>query len=615
MQEEIILSVLEQKNTLALLPTGGGKSICYQLPGLALGGTTLVVSPLIALMNDQVSALKKKGLSAVAITSAMNYKEIEIALNNAALGHVQFLYVSPERLENEDFRKQLSYLPIQLIAVDEAHCISQWGYDFRPSYLNIARVKEYFKQLTVIAVTASATPPIVDDILKKLELENPVVFRQSFERKNLRYVVQLEENKTERLLKIISNIGGSGIIYLKNRKETEDISAWLNRMNVSATFYHAGLKNSVRSERQEKWITNEVRVIVATNAFGMGIDKPDVRFVVNMDLPDSIESYFQEAGRAGRDGKTSYSVLFFTKKDEDQLWDNLEMAFPDLDTIRNSYNAVCNFYQVAIGAGEGLTVDFDIDEVSRLYKLHPVLLYNSIKFLEKENYVSLLDAGYEAAKCFITMRKEDLYNFQIKFPKHEPLLKTLMRSYGGILEQYVHINEKELAYRIKNTAAFVTEQLEFLQKQEVLSYVRPSELPKLIFLRPRVNSKHIELDKKNYDFLKERQKEMISQVIAYANETTICRQVFLLNYFGETDAEACGFCDVCLSKKTKKPGSIKSEIKKALATGTLHIDHLKEKMVRYNDERWTEALNEMIDEGNIQMDEHRNLTLIGNTEY
>jgi ATP-dependent DNA helicase RecQ len=610
MQEEIILSVLEQKNTLALLPTGGGKSICYQLPGLALGGTTLVVSPLIALMNDQVKTLKKKGLSAVAITSAMNYKEIEIALNNAALGHVQFLYVSPERLENEDFRKQLSYLPIQLIAVDEAHCISQWGYDFRPSYLNIARVKEYFKQITVIAVTASATPPIVEDILKKLELEKPVVFRQSFERKNLRYVVQLEENKTERLLKIINNIGGSGIIYLKNRKKTEDISAWLNRVGISATFYHAGLKNSVRSERQEKWITNEVRVIVATNAFGMGIDKPDVRFVVNMDLPDSIESYFQEAGRAGRDGKTSYSVLFYTKKDEAQLWDNLELAFPDLETIRNSYNAVCNFYQVAIGAGEGLSVDFDIDEVSRLYKLHPVLLYNSIRFLEKENYVSLLDAGYEPAKCFITMHKEDLYNFQIKFPKHESLLKTLMRSYGGILEQYVHINEKELAYRIKNTAAFVTEQLEFLQKQEVLSYVRPSELPKLIFLRPRVTSKHIELDKKNYDFLKERQKEKIQQVIAFANETNICRQVFLLHYFGEDDAQACGFCDVCLSKKTKNSGALKSEIRKVLSEGTIHIDDLKEKLIKYNDERWTEALNEMIDDGNIQMDQHRNLTLI-----
>lgn len=593
-----------------MLPTGGGKSICFQVPGLELGGTTLVVSPLIALMNDQVQNLKKKGISAVAISSAMNYKEIEVALNNAAYGHVQFLYVSPERLENEEFRKKLSYLPITLIAIDEAHCISQWGYDFRPSYLRIAELKSYFKELPIIAVTASATKHVLQDIIEKLELDKPAVFKESFARSNLRYVVQLEENKIQRLLKIIGNIGGSGIIYVKNRKKTEQISKQLNQLKISSDFYHAGLKNSVRAEKQERWITNKFNVMIATNAFGMGIDKPDVRFVVNLDLPDSLESYFQEAGRGGRDGKTAYSVLLFTKKDIDTLYEHFEYAFPDLDTIRNCYNAVCNYYQVASGSGQGLSVEFDLDQVVRSYNLHPVLLYNSLKFLEKENYVSLLDAGFEPGKCLMLMQKEELYNFQIKYSKYEPLIKTLLRSYGGILDQYVHISEKDLAYRIKTSKEYVVEQLEFLTKQQVLSYIKQNELPRLIFLQDRINPKLIEFDHKHYRFLKERYKEKVDTVVEYATQDKICRQVFLLNYFDELSTGKCGFCDVCLAEKKKSSSpKIRQEILKQLSKETMHIDQLKEKLIKFNDELWTQELNELVDEGKVLMNKDRHLSL------
>lgn len=610
MQEDIILSVLNKKDTIALLPTGGGKSLCFQLPGLILGGTTLVVSPLIALMNDQVQNLKKKGISAVAISSAMNYKEIEIALNNAAYGHVQFLYVSPERLENEDFRKQLSYLPITLIAVDEAHCISHWGYDFRPSYLRIAEVKDYFKDLPLIAVTASATKEVVEDISQKLQLKNPNTFRQSFERRNLRYVVQLEENKIERLIKIINNIGGSGVVYVKNRKRTEQIAATLNRLKITADFYHAGIKNSIRADKQEKWLNNKFQVMVATNAFGMGIDKPDVRFVVNMDLPDSLESYFQEAGRAGRDGKAAYAVLLYTKKDETQLLEAVEYAFPELKMIQNCYNAICNYYQIAMNSGQGVSLEFDLDEVSKLYNLHPVLLFNSLKFLEKENYLSLLDAGYEPAKCMITMSKEDVYAFEVKYPKYELLLKTLSRSYGGIYDQYAFINEKDIAYRIKNTIQYTVEKLEFLTKQEVLSYVKPTELPRIILLQDRINSKHIELNQSNYKYLKARYIEKTGQVIEYANQKTICRQVFLLNYFNELSGKKCGYCDVCIAQKhSPDTKSIEQEILKHLRKETLHIDQLKEQLVKFNDEQWTAVLNEMIDNGVVTMTHNKHIRL------
>ncbi len=600
LQEDIILSVLDGYDTLALLPTGGGKSLCFQVPGLVLGGTTLVISPLIALMNDQVRNLKKRGISAVAISAAMNFKEIDVALNNAALGHVQFLYISPERLQNETFRQKLSYLPVTLVAVDEAHCISQWGYDFRPSYLKIAEVRSYFAQVPIVALTASATKPVVEDIQLQLGFKNGNVYRQSFARGNLRYVVQREENKAARLMKLITNIGGSGIVYVRNRKKTEDLAQLLKKNRVSALPYHAGLKYDERQNVQQQWIDNKVQVICATNAFGMGIDKPDVRFVVHVDLPDSLEAYFQEAGRAGRDGKTAYATLFYTAADQQRLRDNFQYAFPEPDYIRQTYQAVCNYYQVAIGAGQGLSVEFDIDRICSSYNLLAVLVYNSIKFLEKENYLSFLDAGFEPSKIFFTADKESIYEFQVKFPKFEPLIKTLLRSYGGLFENYVFVNEKELAYRIKNNAASVIEQLQQLDKQGILSYVPQSALPRLIFLQDRIHAKFLEFDPDNYQRLKQRHLERMEAVIGYSDNDKLCRQVQLLMYFNEFNYADCGHCDVCLAKRPKDLEQVKNKIQKLLKPKPLGLELLKHKMGAVNDETWVRALNELVDDGVVK---------------
>lgn len=600
LQEEIITSVLEGTDTLALLPTGGGKSVCFQVPGLLVGGTCLVISPLIALMNDQVQNLRKKGISAVAITSAMNYKEIEISLTNAALGHVQFLYVSPERLQNEEFKKKLSYLPITLIAVDEAHCISQWGYDFRPSYMKIAELRLYFNKITFIALTASATKPVVEDIQVKLEFKDQKVFRQSFARKNLRYVVQEEENKINRLLKLIANIGGSGIVYVRNRKKTEELARVLKQNNVSALAYHAGLKYDERQKIQEQWIDNKLQVICATNAFGMGIDKPDVRFVVHLDLPETLEAYFQEAGRCGRDGKPAYATVFYSKADQLKLQDNFKYAFPEIPYIKQAYQAICNYYQVAVSSGEGWSFEFDIDKVCNSYNLQPVLVFNSIKFLEKDNYLSLLDTGFEPAKVMLRASKEDIYEFQVKHPKYEPLIKTLLRSYGGLFENYVFINEKDLAFRAKTNTFTVIEYLQLLDKQKLLSYLPQTSLPKLIFLQDRVDAKFLEFNPENYFKLKELYLEKINAVIDYTKNNKVCRQVQLLMYFNEFNYSDCGYCDVCLAKKPKGFEKMKLKVKAAFKTGPMSLHELKDKMKSHSDEVWLAAFNELVDDGVIE---------------
>jgi len=601
LQEEIVLSVLTKNDTLALLPTGGGKSLCFQLPGLVLGGTSLVISPLIALMNDQVQNLKTKGISAVAISAAMNFKEIEVALNNAALGHVQFLYVSPERLQNAEFKQKLSYLPITLIAVDEAHCISQWGYDFRPSYLQIADVRNYFPDAAIIALTASATADVVEDIQLKLNFKRKHSFRQSFTRKNLRYVVQPEEDKINRLLKLITNIGGSGIVYVRNRKKTETIAQILMQQKIGSAAYHAGLTYTQRQNIQQQWIDNNTQVICATNAFGMGIDKPDVRFVVHLDLPDSLEAYFQEAGRGGRDGKTSYASLFFTEADKLKLMDNYALAFPEIDFIKQSYQAIGNYYQIAVGAGSGLCVDFDLEKICSSYNLQRNLVYNSIKFLEKENYVSLLDTGFESSKVMMLANKDDIYNFQLKNPKYEVLIKTLLRSYGGLFENYCFINEKEIAYRVKINATTVTESLLILNKNQILSYIPQSSIPKLIFLQDRVTSKFLEFSPANYNKLKQIYLQRINSVIDYVSNNIVCRQIQLLTYFNEFDITDCGYCDVCISKKPKDYTKLKKQMLTELKIEALSLNLLHKKFSKHNSEVWVKALNELVDDNLVQL--------------
>jgi ATP-dependent DNA helicase RecQ len=599
LQEDIILSVLTGNDTLALLPTGGGKSLCFQLPGLILGGTTLVISPLISLMNDQVENLKKKGLSAVAITSAMNFKQIDIALNNAALGHVQFLYISPERLQNENFRQQLSHLPISLIAVDEAHCISQWGYDFRPSYLKVAEIRSYFPKLTVIALTASATKQVVEDIQTKLQFKNQHIFRQSFNRTNLRYVVQKEEDKAARLLKIVKKIGGSGIVYVRNRKRTEELTKFLLAHSISCGTYHAGLKPDDRKTIQQNWIDNKLQVICATNAFGMGIDKPDVRFVVHLDLPDSPEAYFQEAGRAGRDGKAAYATLLYNQSDLERLDEHFLLSFPEPESIKQTYTAVCNYYQIAIGSGLGLSVEFDIEQFCKSYNLHPVTVYNSLKFLERENYLALIDNSFEPSKCMIISKKDDLYNYQIKHSKYESLIKALLRSYGGLFEDYVFISERDLAYRSKMTVIQVKELLHILDQAQILSYAPQTNYPKLIFTENRINTKHIELDSRHYQFLKEQAHLRIQAAKDYATQNHICRQVKLLHYFNEFNYNECGYCDVCLQNKPKDRTPIKEALLNQLKQTPQSIEQLKQTFSNYPVTAWVSILNELVDTNQI----------------
>ena len=585
------------------MPTGSGKSICFQIPSLVLGGTTLVISPLIALMNDQVQNLKKKGFSAISISAAMHYNEIDVAMNNAALGHVQFMYISPERLQNENFRQKLSYLPINLIAVDEAHCISQWGYDFRPSYLKIAELRTYFQDVNIIALTASATKVVADDIQNQLAFKNQKVFRQSFVRNDLRYVVQYEENKIIRLQKLISNIGGSGIIYVRNRKKTEDLALFLKKNKISSLAYHAGLKFEDRQNIQDQWLENKIQVIVATNAFGMGIDKPDVKFVVHLDLPESLEAYFQEAGRAGRDGKFAYSTIFYTKADQQRLLDNFKFAFPDLDYIKQTYQAICNYFQIAVGSGQGFSVEFDIDKLCNSYNLSPLLVYNSIKFLEKENYISYLDGGYEPSKIMFLSSKEELYLFQIRFPKYELLIKTLLRSYGGLFENYGNIKEKDLAFRTKTNVQLVKENLEYLDKQQILSFIPQSSLPKLFFNQDRINGKYLEFNPNNYYHLKQRYSERIQSVIDYTENDKLCRQVQLLMYFNEIDYTNCGHCDVCINNRQKDLEKIKQQIIQVLTNNLYSLEQLNFHMKNLNSVSWIKIFNEMIDDGIIKSSE------------
>ena len=585
------------------MPTGSGKSICFQIPSLVLGGTTLVISPLIALMNDQVQNLKKKGFSAISISAAMHYNEIDVAMNNAALGHVQFMYISPERLQNENFRQKLSYLPINLIAVDEAHCISQWGYDFRPSYLKIAELRSYFQDVNIIALTASATKVVADDIQNQLAFKNQKVFRQSFVRNDLRYVVQYEENKIIRLQKLISNIGGSGIIYVRNRKKTEDLALFLKKNKISSLAYHAGLKFEDRQNIQDQWLENKIQVIVATNAFGMGIDKPDVKFVVHLDLPESLEAYFQEAGRAGRDGKFAYSTIFYTKADQQRLLDNFKFAFPDLDYIKQTYQAICNYFQIAVGSGQGFSVEFDIDKLCNSYNLLPLLVYNSIKFLEKENYISYLDGGYESSKIMFLSSKEELYLFQIRFPKYELLIKTLLRSYGGLFENYGNIKEKDLAFRTKTNVQLVKENLEYLDKQQILSFIPQSSLPKLFFNQDRINGKYLEFNPNNYYHLKQRYSERIQSVIDYTENDKLCRQVQLLMYFNEIDYSNCGHCDVCINNRQKDLEKIKQQIILVLTHNLYSLEQLNFHMKNLNSVSWIKIFNEMIDDGIIKSSE------------
>ncbi|MCX6235149.1 MAG: RecQ family ATP-dependent DNA helicase [Bacteroidetes bacterium] len=546
LQEEIINSVLEGKDTLALLPTGGGKSVCFQVPALAIEGMCLVITPLIALMRDQVENLRRKGIKAAAIHSGMHSSEIDVVLNNCIYGNMKFLYLSPERIQSEAFQVNLHRMKVTLLAIDEAHCISQWGYDFRPPYLKIAVLREFFPASPVLALTATATVPVVKDIQDKLKFRTENVFQGSFERSNLVYFVFKEEDKYGRLLKITKKVRGSGIVYVRNRRKTKEISDLLNKNQVTADFYHAGLDTSVRDKKQDAWIAGKNRVIVATNAFGMGIDKPDVRFVVHMDITDSIEAYFQEAGRAGRDGKKSYAVLLFNESDLSDARHNLSLTYPLPKTIKAVYHALGNYFQLPAGSGKDQVFEFELSEFCRNYKFDAVTVYNSLKFLEKEGYILLNETLNEPSKVYIRAGREALYQYQVEHALLDNFIKTLLRSYGGLFSDFVKISESELARRSGQSKENTVHYLDEMYHAGLISYVHQTTKPQIIFTDHRLDSLHVIISDKNYNDRKKSAQRRLDAVMGYLKNISLCRSQQLIAYFGETQGRPCGSCDVCI---------------------------------------------------------------------
>lgn len=604
LQEDIITSVIEGNDTLALLPTGGGKSICFQVPAMAMEGICIVISPLIALMKDQVQNLKKRDISAIAIYSGMTYKEIDIALDNCIYGKTKFLYVSPERLTTDIFKARFEKMNVSMIAVDEAHCISQWGYDFRPPYLQIAELKQTKPTTPFIALTATATPEVVIDIQEKLEFKNQKVFQKSFSRPNLAYVVLYEEDKLNRLIKIVNKVAGSGVVYVRNRRRTKEIADFLLKSGVSADYYHAGLNNQQRDAKQQHWISNHTRIIVATNAFGMGIDKPDVRFVVHMDLADSLEAYFQEAGRAGRDEKKAYAIQLYSNNDVLEFEQQLQRSFPEIKQITQVYTALGNFFQLAVGSGQNETFDFNIAEFSERYSYKPLLVYNAFKFLETEGYISLSEAIHQPSRLLFVVSNEDLYRFQIANKKFDNFIKFLLRSYSGLFENYTNINEQQLAQRLKTTPEIVTQYLKKLHELNIIEFLPSSNTPKITYLTERLSDKNIRISKKHYDFRKKVAYDKMKGMLNYVTHTSKCRSQLLLSYFGEMDSKRCGVCDICLERNKLELSNMEFEqvsdqLKSLLSNNELTLTEAVNAIQNTKEDKTLKVLEWLIENGKI----------------
>lgn len=615
LQEDIINSVLEGHDTLALMPTGGGKSICFQVPALAQEGVCLVVSPLIALMKDQVYNLRKRNISAAAIFSGMTKTEIERTLDNCAYGHTKFLYLSPERLQTELFKARLHKLNVKLLAIDEAHCISQWGYDFRPPYLQIAETRELLPDVPVLALTATATKQVQKDIQEKLAFRGGNVFEKSFTRSNLSYSVFFEEDKTTKLLQILQNVRGTGIVYVRSRKKTKEIAYFLQKNKISADFYHAGLDAKTRSEKQDQWIKNRKRVIVCTNAFGMGIDKPDVRVVVHIDLPESLEAYYQEAGRAGRDGKKSYAVLLYHKADIFSLDEQLENRYPSLDIIKKTYQSLGNHFQLAMGSGLDQSFDFDMVSFAKKFHLKPLQVFNALRILEQDNYISLSEAVYLPSRLMIRMNKEDFYKYKVANKRVEPYLDALLRLYGGTLyDHFRPIKERQMAQVLRTSVEYVQNALNYLKDNDVVHYVPQTNQPQLTFMRERTSADKILIDRKRLDFRREVQHGNVSMVVKYVTNQKTCRSQQLVRYFGELDSKPCEVCDVCLEVKRQKKEedrieAINETVKSLLHTESLSFDTLvsqvAQKTTQYKQDEIVKVVRWMMDNEQLKEDEEK----------
>jgi len=612
LQGDIIQSIASGKDTLGLMPTGGGKSLTFQVPTMAMEGICVVVTPLIALMKDQVENLKKRGITAAAIFSGMTHNEILTTLDNAVFEAYKFLYVSPERLATPVFMEKIKQARVCMIAVDESHCISQWGYDFRPSYLRIADIRELLPDVPVLALTATATPEVVKDIQTQLHFREPNVFQKSFHRSNLAYVVRTVENKDENLLKILNSVPGTSVVYVRNRKRTKEIADFLNLNGISAENFHAGLKNETKDAKQSRWKSGETRVIVSTNAFGMGIDKAEVRTVIHMDLPDSLEAYFQEAGRAGRDEKKAYAVLLYNNGDAVKMRKRVSDSFPGKEMVLKVYEALGNYLQMGVGSGLDKVFAFDIGDFCTKFKLPILITYSCLKILQQAGYIELTDEQDSSSRVLFTVGKDDLYKLK-QTPEQDRLIHILLRSYTGLFTDLASINEDTIAKRLEWTRDQVYEQLIVLSKEHVIQFIPRKKTPYLTFVREREATERVVLGKEAYDDRRERYISRVKSVLDYAREENNCRNQILLAYFGEKDSKPCGKCDICLKKKETQLTdedfeTIRLAIHQTLSTEELTLNALVKK-IPFKEPKVLQVIRFMKDNGQIEENELMKLKL------
>jgi ATP-dependent DNA helicase RecQ len=608
LQEEIVNAVIEGKDTLALLPTGGGKSVCFQVPGLYLDGICIVISPLIALMKDQVEQLKKRDILAEAIHSGMRRQEIDVLLDNAIYGKTKFLYVSPERLQTEIFIARVKQMKVGLIAVDEAHCISQWGYDFRPPYLKINELRELHPDTPVIALTASATAEVQNDIVEKLSFQKKhVVFKKSFARENLSFVVRKTENKDRKLLEILQKVKGSAIVYVRSRKATQEIANFLKKRGIPSSFYHAGLSFEDRTIRQDEWINNKTRVMVATNAFGMGIDKPDVRLVVHVDIPENIESYYQEAGRAGRDGLRSYATILYHDADVENIQTRTERSHPTIEYLKKVYQCLANFFQLAVGSSEGESYDFDLHDFAERFQLNPIEAYSALKKLEEEGLIQFNESFHSPSTLHVLIDNSKLYQFQVANARFDETLKMLLRLYGGeLFSGFVKISESYIAKAMKIAEKEVVSQLKHLNELKIVLYSPLKNEPQITFILARQDADHLPLDVKR---LNERKKLILGKLhamIAYVTVSHRCRMQMVQDYFNEITLTTCNICDVCINRRRRENltvyTSLKDDVLKCLGQKPMPIEELEQKIAPKDGDIFIDVIREMVDEGIIGYD-------------
>lgn len=615
MQEDIVDSVIDGKDTLALLPTGGGKSICFQVPAMTMEGICIVITPLISLMKDQVMHLRKIGIPASAIFTGMHHSEIEAAYNQAVFGMLKFLYVSPERLMTDAFIEALKKMKVNLLAIDESHCISQWGYDFRPPYLKIAEIRKYIPNTPVMALTATATPKVVEDIQYRLGFKKNNVFQTSYERKNVTYNVIHEADKYGLMYRLLSKMHiGSGIVYVRSRKRTKIIAEWLHSVGISASFYHAGLDAKTRDQRQQLWMDGKIKVIVATNAFGMGIDKPDVRLVIHLDLPDSLEAYFQEAGRAGRDLQPSEAFLLVADTDINKLNENLQSSYPDLNKIRTIYDALGNYLQIPIGAGENQTYNFDMNDFAQYYNFPLIEVYSAIQLIEREGLLATSEALNNPSKIHIKANREDLYRFQIEYKEYDTLIKFLLRNLPGILSDFVNIREEVISAKTGIPIDKVCRQLKNLDSMNFMTYIPRNDRPQIQYITERLDTKYFTLSDEIYKNRKEDANKRVKAVIDFVNNDDDCRSIQLLRYFGENIKKTCGKCDVCSSKNklninNKDYQEISESIIKELRESDNNVYEILKKVNNHHEEKVIHTIKWMLDSDIILQSDEGTLKL------